>query len=620
MKHGLLDTALLPQMLYRALNGSDDLVVILEQTGDATDDLLIAASNDAFCRAANADFAELIGKPFLGLAAPEADPATCLALLRAAHERCSFRSELLCSRQRGPPFWLGLHLMPVPQSVPPCSLILGRDITEGRRDRQQHAAIQGLLAKVFVSVQAAVAIADEDGAILMNNPALDHLLGYPVGGLVGHTAQEVVAPEFHAAVAAARARQSSVGQSLRLKAELLHIDGSRVPVEIAATMVQRDDLKRFRITTFTPAAKSAVAKVLVAGKIKLIGLEDVKASLGDRWPAVAARAMSSAEHVIRRRCGTHDTWSRTADSGFLICFGEATEDEAAFRASAIAREIRSRLIGEGESPAAAQVSAVTAAVDMPDSAGQTQDMIAAAIMQRLNAQLAEIERRARDCLAEAMHSASCELTAIHSRHLSEIVGHLAALSSDLERRIQSALVALPPREAQAFDFDRLMLRLAATQVVSAIGAGDRRPVLVPIDFEVFLDRRCGERYVAACQELDERLRPQLILVLTRLPHGVPKNRVLECVMRISPFCHKVGFEAMELDLPPVEFALLSGSMVIVRQEALNRWDQDDLAKFGRLVSTVHTARGRVLVRQVGSWDNARRLLKLGADLISVVVH
>ena len=78
MKHGLLDTALLPQMLYRALNGSDDLVVILEQTGDATDDLLVAASNDAFCRAANADFAELIGKPFLGLAAPEADPATCL--------------------------------------------------------------------------------------------------------------------------------------------------------------------------------------------------------------------------------------------------------------------------------------------------------------------------------------------------------------------------------------------------------------------------------------------------------------------------------------------------------------------------------------------------------------
>ena len=219
---------------------------------------------------------------------------------------------------------------------------------------------------------------------------------------------------------------------------------------------------------------------------------------------------------------------------------------------------------------------------MPDSAGQTQDMIAAAIMQRLNAQLAEIERRARDCLAEAVHSASCELTAIHSRHLSEIVGHLAALSSDLERRIQSALVALPLREAQAFDFDRLMLRLAATQVVSAIGAGDRRPVLVPIDFEVFLDRRCGERYVAACQELDERLRQQLILVLTRLPHGVPKNRVLECVMRIRPFCHQVGFEAMELDLPPIEFALLSGSIVIVRQEALNRWDQDDLAKFGRL--------------------------------------
>ena len=61
-------------------------------------------------------------------------------------------------------------------------------------------------------------------------------------------------------------------------------------------------------------------------------------------------------------------------------------------------------------------------------------------------------------------------------------------------------------------------------------------------------------------------------------------------MRIRPFCHQVGFEAMELDLPPIEFALLSGSIVIVRQEALNRWDQDDLAKFGKLVSTVHGPR------------------------------
>ena len=102
--------------------------------------------------------------------------------------------------------------------------------------------------------------------------------------------------------------------------------------------------------------------VHIAGKIRLVGLQEVKASLGSRRAAAAERVMASAEHVIRRYCGPRDTYSRTQDGEFLVCFGEATEDEAAFRAATISREIRKRLIGEGETGPAAQVSAMTAAV------------------------------------------------------------------------------------------------------------------------------------------------------------------------------------------------------------------------------------------------------------------
>jgi hypothetical protein len=86
-------------------------------------------------------------------------------------------------------------------------------------------------------------------------------------------------------------------------------DGTEVAAEITSTTVQRADLRRFRIVTVLPAAGPAGTmatagaiplKLHIAGKIKMIGLEEVKQSLGVRWEAMAARAMASAEHVIRR--------------------------------------------------------------------------------------------------------------------------------------------------------------------------------------------------------------------------------------------------------------------------------------------------------------------------------
>jgi len=179
MKHGLLARTSLQQMLYDALDHSDDIVLVLEQTGDSPEDIVVAYANDAFCRSSGHNHAELIGRSLPSLAAPDANPSHCSDIVSAAHERRSFRTEMLCGCQGGLPFWFGLHLMPVRDADPPRFIVLGRDITESLQARQQQAAIQGLLAKVFLCVRAPVAIVSDTGLIQMTNPALHELLGYP---------------------------------------------------------------------------------------------------------------------------------------------------------------------------------------------------------------------------------------------------------------------------------------------------------------------------------------------------------------------------------------------------------------------------------------------------------
>ncbi len=97
----------------------------------------------------------------------------------------------------------GMHLMPAPPRTPgrDCFVILGRDITAVLQARQTQDSMQRLLAKVFTSVDAPVAIVNGAGRVVMTNPQLDGLLGYKPNGLVGLPSLDLVVPDARARAA-----------------------------------------------------------------------------------------------------------------------------------------------------------------------------------------------------------------------------------------------------------------------------------------------------------------------------------------------------------------------------------------------------------------------------------
>lgn len=64
MKHGLLDPTLIQRMLYETLDHSDDIVLVLEQSGGDRANLKIASANDVFCRTSGYSHEDLIGRDF----------------------------------------------------------------------------------------------------------------------------------------------------------------------------------------------------------------------------------------------------------------------------------------------------------------------------------------------------------------------------------------------------------------------------------------------------------------------------------------------------------------------------------------------------------------------------
>jgi PAS domain S-box-containing protein len=605
-------------LVYRTLDRWDDIIIVLQRSDNDPDSLVFHHVNHPFCRACGYSDTELCGQPFNLIIGPKTERTALETLRTAVRDGVATQIELLCATKGGQAFWFGMHLMPM-ADMPEFFVVLGRDISEAMQARRRQATMQGLLAKVFLSVDAAVAIVGMDGKFLMTNPFLDRLLGYAANALVGRPTLDAVAPVNQAAISDARARQTRDGKDYALDIALLRVDATTVAAHVHSTEIEALDGKKFHIVTARPIAAPSsdgnAMRAVVAGKIKLVGLEEVRAALGERWPAKAERAMASAEQIILRNCGPRDTFSRSSDTGFLICFADLSEADASYRAAVLAREIRHHLIGRGENDSSSHVSALTTTVMVPDTPDASGPRLAAMVGKDFSSRIQDIEERARRTLRAALDHLACEIEPIHGRNPENVVAEFVGIPDQVHRQICASLAALPLQEAQNIDLDAVLLDLAANEATEGLSHGKAQPMFVNVGFEVFEARHHTERYMAACRRLDARLRQRLVLVLTNMPESTPRSRLLDCITRLRPFCRMVGLSIDRPTAIPSDPSLSGTPIVVMEARAFVAAPAAEQAK---LIGRLHVSRTQLMLRHVTNWTEAASLIAGGVDMVSVV--
>jgi PAS domain S-box-containing protein len=602
-------TADIFSVVAHALDISHDMLAVLERD-TRTGELRILHCNGAFCRAFRAQPGEIEGRAMTALVDPEQTAKRALLAGAAAHGE-SLRTEMRCLRPDGSRFWFGLHLMPAEDAERRnLFVLLGRDITARKLESERQDAVQSLLAKVFTVVNTGVAIVTGEGRFMMTNPYLDRLLGHEPGTLTGRASVEQIATESRAAVEHARERQSVDHKPYTMEVALLAADGARIQAVLASSLVARADLERFRILTVSATERPAIpglpVRMQVAGKIRMIALEEVKAALGDRWDGLVERVMATAERVLTNRLAKTDSFHRTVDHAFVVCFAEMSEEEATFHAAAIGREIRARLIGQGEEPAAVEVSAVVATVTAAraDVAADHAD---------LAAQMAQIESHALNEASNPVAVPHLVLEDVVARDAGPVVGHYIRRIAPPRPPRGGGIVALSPTR---FDLDlhtwQSAVRLAVAQHSERV-----EPYFVDLAFDCFFSRQKTEGLIEACRAADPAARERIIVMLDDLPADVASARVLDAVQRLKPFCRHVGFALDAPELPPTEVAATVGTFVAVDA---SRWDHGNALsepKVARLGAALHSRKSWLMMQGVTSPRTRDFLRGCGVNFFSV---
>ncbi len=614
-----LDTA---DRIAASLDEAGNIVILADPWPAARLGLSIRSVNRSFVAALGHAPETVRGMPLDLVLDPHADAAVVAAIRAAVEAGRSLQVELLCRDTAGQPHWLGLHVM-APASGSGF-VVMGRDITAKRREREEQRRMQHLLASVFILVDAAVAIVDEAGIIRMANPPLAELLGVAPERLVGRAATDFVHPDDQLKVREGHRRHQ------RLDVRLKRPDGSTIAGCVVTAATDKGDVHRFRVVTFhaapdqqtAPARQPAPAGAALpdaaqcAGKLRLIGLDAVRESLGDRWPALAERAMQTAESVLRRRLDAHELFARTADHGFIIRFASGTEAEISFRASTIANEIRMKLIGQGDEASAA-VSAITAT--LPHQADDPRDP--AALMdvldRRLTALRGKIEQQAQEILHDAADFAVCVIETVIAPDSGRVLPlRYASLPEALDHQLSAAIAVLPDAALGTLDPAALMLTLAAERAAEAPLSGPPTLLLTPIPFELFLNRRRSERFLGLCRGLEPAIRQRLAFMIGGVPHGVAQSRVGTVIRLIKPFCAFVGIELDDFRAPPFDLAEQPITVVALPARALTAPGAADGDALARFVALLRRNRIRLLARHPSDPAQAAGLGQLGADMVS----
>jgi len=500
------------------------------------------------------------------------------------------------------------------------------------------ASMERLLTAVFMAISVPVAITDDELRFITANIRFLKSFGVTPRELAGRNLTDLIIPFDQTALAKARAEQSADGRPFDIVGKPAHSDAVAQIVARVET-VSQSGFKRIRVITLiepNAAPKAApdgagdgvpallratpAGPVVVAGAIKLIGLDEVRAGLGDRWPSHAERVMTIAERIIRRRMLPQDLVSRTDDQGFVICFAGGTEDEAAFRAGSIAREIREFLIGESDDPAAAAVSVVTRALSIGPEEAADPDSILRLLETRLAAAREQAVRLAEEDLERILLEARLEPLRLHDRNGKVTPIAYAGLSPELQGRLDIVAGTLPPARFAALGTELLLLTLASEWALAKVAgleknadAAPHAPVdvyVVPLDYTIFSTRRKQDAMNRICRDLPAAVRERFILSVCNMPRTITQSRLQEIVGQLKSFARGLGLELRHAADVPADLFQCRFALVMLSAERL--LDPDKAQSVRKMVTRARAANVRLVARDAAP-EQVPALTALGID-------
>lgn len=340
------------------------------------------------------------------------------------------------------------------------------------------------------------------------------------------------------------------------------------------------DIERMKALERRLKTLLAQPQLLSAGRIHMLNLDTLRASLGSAWDDLRDRIHSSAERIINRHIADKDVQFRSSDGEYIIVFATMSRPAASLVCAKIAEELYRLFLGD---PKLADIT-VSTAVGVVDGKLMFEHASVADLLSAFE-KTVEVDGSAKRAAGSAASTAtpapSVAAGAEEQRKLKLSQLEMAQIGTmyrplwDVGRQVISTYMCTPVRRFPDGTSVEGMLALSAISEPQQLAKVDietladtveildelfrnkfRLMVSVPVSFETLAARRTRQDYLAICQSVPDYLRPFLVFEFLRFPAGVPNGRMSELVNEVRPFCR---WTFLRVECRQQSFASLSGT-------------------------------------------------------------
>lgn len=279
--------------------------------------------------------------------------------------------------------------------------------------------------------------------------------------------------------------------------------------------------------------------VMRGGGVNLIGLDAIRAKLGDRWPAKRARVWEHVERDLEKRLSPSDMVLRLDEVNYLVAISGASRFAAQAACMHALKDLLQFFLGESRARDIA-VRTVTSVeggevTSTPLDPAAIEKAQAAAPMDQEIEQAAEEWRPPLAGRNTTSSFVAASRAPVDVRLAVEPVWNLRRdlVTSFLIDRNAVPAVSDP---ADLLHVDTAVMSYAASLLHERNARSGRLTLHLPISYSSIASVKAREGALRMMRHMHETARETVLIEIADLDPGVPQSRLIEVASLIKPFC------------------------------------------------------------------------------------
>ena len=350
---------------------------------------------------------------------------------------------------------------------------------------------------------------------------------------------------------------------------------------------------------------SAKAGRFSAGHLEMIGLEQVRSTLGERWEKLAERVYDIADNILRARLSREDVFRRDADGNYVICFASLSGEQAWFKASALGQEICEALIGKEADDKLAEfklddatrqrmldVKSGTFEIEIGQEELDEIPDVMGLIRERVGKAADQLRQNAGSLLAELSESSTVRFVGVKTltgRALPLRIATFDPKSLKSTEQLRGIYCDSPKLLAQ---LDGLLLGNALERLICSNPA--TAPVtVVAVHFSTLVDRACARAYFDILGNADSWAAKSLILRVQDIPSEMHRGRITEVLRHLRNYSRVTSIRLSRPTLGNIDLAEARVSVVSFDFRDLTAMYRIDAKNTLRLIGQLRQYKSRI---------------------------